>query len=54
MVLPEIGPAPLMHNVINATIRRLTAVVEVNPGVEEALLADLSATFVHLVLSIGP
>jgi hypothetical protein len=53
MVLAEIGPTPPMHNVMNATIRRLTAVVEVNTGVEEALFADLSATFVHLVLSSG-
>jgi hypothetical protein len=39
---------------MNATIRRLTAVVEVNTAIEGTLLADRPATFVHLVLSRGP
>jgi hypothetical protein len=43
-----------MRNVVNATIHRLTAVVEVNTAVEKTLLADRAATFAHLVLSSGP
>jgi hypothetical protein len=35
-----------MRNVVNATIHRLTAVVEVNTAVEKALLADRAATFI--------
>jgi hypothetical protein len=48
---PKTGPTPLARKVMNATIRWLAAVVELNTGLEEALLADASATFIHLALS---
>jgi hypothetical protein len=39
---------------MNATIHRLAAVVEIDTAVEETLLADRPARFVHLVLSSRP
>jgi len=51
---PQTGPTPLARKVMNATIRWPAAVVALKAGLQEALLADLSATFVHRVLSSRP